>query len=410
MSIRRIFLALVLPLFLLLAVVNGGLLYVLERAEAERGLESEAVAAAVTVAAFLNGPDRTDTLLADPVRMAALQDAVARSPGLESLWLLGPGRPPVRLAGAGDARSFASIDPSESPQATGVRRDDLGPYVLGLAKVADGQVVVARIDAQPLFDRISDLRWLIAGLIAATATIGLLLALLVARRIGRELARNSLQVAQVGDEAPTSPDESAFRIRETRDLSAAVRLMRASVAGRMARGRRELLRRDRARTAATSVAALRGALSPAVSAEAAGRRLAARRLGSPGPGMFVALAVADGRAGVVLAEVMAPAPGDALADAIAAQRFLETRLLDGDPQHRIEQAHRAYGIRRSVWRVWSTSEPSDAFEVLALADPSALAQARTYAARAAGLTPDAVLADLDALLGVDGAFAVIGPA
>ena len=241
MSIRRIFLALVAPLFVLLAAVNGGLLYVWEKAEAEKGLEGEAIAAAVTVAAFLSTPERTRAALSDAVRAHALEQAVVRSPGLEGVWIVEPGRPALRLAGAGEMAGLGPVA-AGPPRALPVRRDQGGPHVLGLADAGPGRTVVARIDAAPLFERVAGLQRLIALLIAGAGGVGLVLALVIARMIGRELARNSAQVA--ADDGAPAPDEAAFRIRETRDLGAAVRLMRASVSGRMARGRRELLRRD----------------------------------------------------------------------------------------------------------------------------------------------------------------------
>ncbi|WP_337186393.1 hypothetical protein [Phenylobacterium sp.] len=407
MSIRRIFLALVAPLFVLLAAVNGGLLYVWEKAEAEKGLEGEAIAAAVTVAAFLSTPERTRAALSDAVRAQALEQAVARSPGLEGVWIVESGRPALRLAGEGGVAGLGPVA-AGPPRALPVRLDQGGPHVLGLADAGAGRTVVARIDAAPLFERVAGLQRLIAVLIAGVGGVGLVLALVIARMIGRELARNSAQVA--AEDGASAPDQAVFRIRETRDLGAAVRLMRASVSGRMARGRRELLRRDRSRTSATSVSALRPSLSPPVAADAAGRRVAARLVGAPGPGVFVAFSARDGRAGVVLAEAAADFPPDALALALAARRALEATLLDGDPAQRVDEARAAFGLTRTTWTVWSIDEAAPGLEVLGLAeDPGALSKARTYAGRARGLGPGEVLDDLEALLGVDGAIAVIGP-
>lgn len=407
MSIRRIFLALVAPLFVLLAAVNGGLLYVWEKAEAEKGLEGEAIAAAVTVAAFLSTPERTRAALSDAVRTHALEQAVVRSPGLEGVWIVESGRPALRLAGAGEMAGLGPVA-AGPPRALPVRRDQGGPHVLGLADAGPGRTVVARIDAAPLFERVAGLQRLIALLIAGAGGVGLVLALVIARMIGRELARNSAQVA--ADDGAPAPDEAAFRIRETRDLGAAVRLMRASVSGRMARGRRELLRRDRSRTPVTSVSALRPSLSPPVVAEAAGRRVAARLVGAPAPGLFVAFCTREDRAGTVLAEATADSPADALALALTARRALEATLLDGDPAQRVDDVRAAFGLSRAVWKVWSADQPAEGLEVLGLAgDPGALCRARTYAGRAGGLAPGEVLDDLEVLLGVDGAIAVIGP-
>jgi hypothetical protein len=408
MSIRSILLALVAPLFLLLAAVNGGLLYVWERAEAQKGLESQAIAAAVSAAAFLEAPGAAERLLADPVRMAGLRAAVDSAEGLEGLWILPADGTPLRLAGVARDPGVGIEDSGAAPQATGVRRDADGRrHVLGRAPLGDGGAVVARIDAEPLSTRLLELQRLTAALVVGAGLLGLILALWVAGAINRELRWNSAQIAAVDENALDRPPD--FQIRETRDLGAAVRLMRASVAGRMARSRRELSRRDRARNVTGSIQALRPELLPDVSAEAAGAIVAARLSGQADAGRFVALAGSGDRGAVVLAEAGGDSPEARLAVALAARRFLETRLLEGTPAERIEEARVLFGLERIAWRAWSSDEPLTGLEVIVLADPEATARARAYVATAQGLKPEEVVADLEVLLSLDGAIAVLAP-
>src|SRR5690606_28959775 len=68
MSIRSIILAAAIPLFILLAAVNGALLYYQSRAEMLHGLDQRALAAAVTTAEFLSEPAQPQAIVDDPQR------------------------------------------------------------------------------------------------------------------------------------------------------------------------------------------------------------------------------------------------------------------------------------------------------------------------------------------------------
>ena len=57
MRIRSIILAAAIPLLLLLAAVNGALLYFQTKAEMRRGLDARALAVAITTAEFLSAMD-----------------------------------------------------------------------------------------------------------------------------------------------------------------------------------------------------------------------------------------------------------------------------------------------------------------------------------------------------------------
>lgn len=404
MSIRRTFLLLIAPLFLLLAGVNGALLYFWERAEAERGLAGQAIAAAVTTAAFADASDDLAHALSDPVRAQALREAAGRVEGLHGLYLVTPAGETVRIAGQPSTFWPGRFEAPRAPMAAPFRSDPTGQQMAtGLAPVAGGGFVIAQIDANPLFAQVAGLQRLIAGLVVAAGLVGLVLALLIARVIVRELARNSDTIAALRADAPAG-DVEGFAIRETRDLALAVRLMRASVSGRLARGRHELARRDRERDEAGSVAAYRETAFPPLAATASGAAVAVRMLGEAPAGSFYALCNEGERAVLVLGECAGDTPSAALASALAARRFFEA----GASEARIAQGRTAFEITRVVWLEWSAAAAPTA-QVLALLDGDNAERAAAYMARSEGLEPAAVLDDLAALLRSNGVAAAVRP-
>ncbi|WP_296600732.1 hypothetical protein [Phenylobacterium sp.] len=406
MSIRRTFLLLIAPLFLLLAGVNGALLYIWERAEAERGLANQAIAAAVTVAAFADASEDLARALADPVRGAALSDAVRRVKGLQGLYLVRPDGRTLRLAGDPSRDWPGRFETPRTPAAAGVRADSKGlRRATGLAPVRGGGFVIAQIDAEPLFAQVKGLQRLVAGLVAAAGLVGLVLALAISRIITGELARNSGAIAAIRADG-SAQTTGRFAIRETGDLAQAVRLMATGVASRIARGRRELARRDRARDEAVSAAAYRDAAFPAEAAEAAGASVAMRVMGGAPPGVFHALSLVAGRAAVVVGECGGESPSAALASALAARRLFEARLA-GEGEALIAQATAAFGITRLAWRAWASGDAPSG--LLLVIDGDKAQRAEVYDAAAAQLGAAAVLDDLSTLLEPVGVAAAIRP-
>ncbi|TAJ73448.1 MAG: hypothetical protein EPO51_05475 [Phenylobacterium sp.] len=405
MSIRRTFLLLIAPLFLLLAGVNGALLYLWERAEAERGLAGQAIAAAVTTAAFADASDDLAHALADRARTEALRDAARRVTGLQGLYIVRPDGQTVQIVGRPSAFWPGRFEAPRAPVAAPIRSDPTGRRMAtGLAPVARGGYVIAQIDADPLFAQVEGLQRLIAGVVAAAGLLGLALALAIARLIVRELARNSAMIAAIRADQPPG-DADRFAIRETRDLALAVRLMRASVSGRMARGRHELARRDRERDEAGAVAAHRETAFAALATTAAGAALAVRMLGAAPAGSFYALCDGDGRATLVLGDCAGDTPSDALARAVAARRFFEANLAT---TARVAQGEAAFALTRVAWIAWSVEAPPAA-QALALLDGDDADRVAAYVVRAEGLDPSAIIDDLATLLRLDGVVAVVRP-
>jgi hypothetical protein len=407
MSIRRTFLLLIAPLFLLLAGVNGALLYLWERAEAERGLAGQAIAAAVTTAAFADASDDLARALSSPIRAAALRDAALRVEGLHGLYIVTPDGETVQIAGRPSAFWPGRFEAPRAPVAAPIRSDPSGKHMAtGLAPVAGGGYVIAQIDADPLFAQVRGLQRLVAGVVVAAGLVGLVLALVIARIIVGELKRNSATIEAIRADAPPE-DVDRFAIRETRDLALAVRLMRASVSGRLARGRHELARRDRERDEAGSVAAYRETVFPPLVTIASGAAVAVRVLGEAPAGSFFALCDGPDRAALVLGECAGETPSAALALAVAARRFFEAPV-GGTTEARVARGKAAFDITRVVWLDWPATAPPAA-QALALLDGDNAERAAAYVARAEGLEPGAILDDLTTLLRANGVAAVVRP-
>jgi hypothetical protein len=404
MTVRRTFLLLVVPLFVALAAVNGALLYAWEKAEARRGLEAQAIAAAATTAAFAAGADDLATALADPLRARALAQAAASIEGLDGLYLVAADGTETPIAGRAATVTRHQIGMPRAATVLPVRLAADGRHIAtAVAPAAGGRFVIAEIDAEPLYDQLAALQRIVAAVVAGAGAVGLVLALRVAGRIGRELSVNS---ALIASEAATAR-AAGLSIRETRDLANAVRLMRTSVSGRLSRSARELALNDRQRSEAGAVAAYRAEAMPPIAARAAGVEVAARALGSAPAGAFAALCVADGRAGLVLGEAAGDGPAEALAMALAARGFFERSLLEGDAAGRVEQARAAFGLTRVAWAAWTAAGEAPA--TLALLDGDKGERAAAYARQAGGLSAEAVLDDLAALLDADGMLAALRP-
>lgn len=408
MTTRGIFLLLIVPLFLLLAGVNGALLYLWERGEAARGLENQALAAAVTTAAFAASSDDLARALAEPGRNKAIRLATSNITGLDGLYIVTPGQAPLRIAGPGTQASLENLSAPTVPTALPIRANAAGYRVAtALVPTGRGDYVIAQIDAEALFAQVAGLERLIAALLAGAGLVGLLLAWLVASRIRRELLRNSAMIEAIRKGGPPVSVEG-LAIRETLELAQAVRLMQTSVAGRMTRGDRELAARDRERDEAGAVADFRQSAFPPCSATAAGRAVAIRTLGDPPAGCFFALCEREGRGALVLGECAGDGPAEALARARSAQRYFEHEALTGSTADAVSLGQRAFALTRVEWREWSAGDDGAVPVVLALLDGTNGGKAEVYAARATGLSADAIAADLVILLEASGFVAVLG--
>jgi hypothetical protein len=408
MRIRSIILAAAIPLLLLLAAVNGALLYFQTEAEMRRGLDARALAVAITTAEFLSAMDDPAEQIGSAPRRAALVSAAQHVEGLEGLYLVSSGGritalvPPDRPWTPGGTAPRAAAEVGAMTNAGGNR------HVVARARVAGGGFVAARIDAEPLFARLDGLlRWIVAG-VAAAGVVGLAAGWHVARRIQRELAVSRHLMAALDTGSPV-PDTTALTITEASDLAAALRLLdanrRAALSGIDARQVRE----DRDRTDAAAFATWRAAAFPPIDTMVAGGRVAARLCGNAAPGCFFALCKREDRAALVVGEC----DGDtreALARAIAAGDFLERHWHDRTPDEALTAAREAFAATRLHHLAWSESDPPVGSGLLAITDAETAAAAELYVRTAPDAPPAATVDRIDALLEPDGILAVVGPA
>lgn len=407
MRLQRGFLLLIVPLFLLLAGINGALLYVWEQAEAERGLEKQALAAAVALAAFADDPDDLILRLKEPHRAEALRRAIAQAPGLRGVYLVRSDGRSARIAGAYPMQDLGPVRRPDKPIAMSRSHGSAGRAVTSaLAPAGKDAFVVAQVDAGPLMARASMLRRVLTALLLAAGALGMLLASLTARRIARELSRTSTAIKALETGAPLDKVEG-FRLRETRDLALAVRLMQTSVAARLARGGHDLARRDRLRTEDRAAKIYRNGAFPPVVATVGGATIAVRALGEAPAGSFHATCSTRNHGALVIGECAADTPGEAVALALAASRFLTDHMLDGDPEARLKEACAAFAIARFDWLIWPAEAPPPEPRAAAVLDGGKAGQALEYVHRAATLEPEAVIEEIEALFPVDGLIGVV---
>lgn len=407
MSIRSIILFVSIPLLILLAAVNGALLYFQGKAEMLHGLNDRALAAAITGAEFLAAGERPETIASDPLRRRAMTAAARHIDGLDGYYLIGGDAKPVALVPSATPWAIPAWSAPAEPVVLPVARAANGRrHVVALAPVSPGRFVAARVDAEPVFARIDGLlHWIELG-IALAALIGLAAGWYVARRITRELDASARTMRALETGASPGNDE-ALSIAEARDLSAALRLIDANRTAARDRLERQLRHEDAARTPSEAWRAWRQSRFAPIATTVAGSDVAVRLLGDAPPGCFFALCQGQGEAALVMGECEASTATDALALAIAARGFFERQLLVLGADAALELACPAYTIARVEHLVWGEASPPSAVRLLALADPEVAQRAQDYAAIDPAAAPSAVLDAMDGLLKPDGLFAAV---
>lgn len=409
MRIRSIILAAAIPLLLLLAAVNGALLYFQSEAEMRRGLDARALAVVVTTAEFLSAMDDPAAQLSSAPRRAALASAARQVEGLEGLVLVdAAGRatalvPPARSWSPGRAAPRAAAEVGALTNAGGNR------HVVARARVAGGGFVAARVDAEPLFARLDALlRWIAAG-VAAAGVIGLAAGWHVARRIQRELAVSRRLMAALDTQAP-APETAVLTITEAADLAAALRLLDANRRAALAAIDARRAQEDRDRTDADAFATWRAAAFPSIDTAAVGARVAARLCGDAAAGCFFALCESEGRAALVVGLCAHDDAREALALAVAARSFLERHWHERTTEDALAAVRDRFAATQLCHLAWSEGHPPAAPGLLAVTDAGTAAAAESYV-RATGDAPPATTIDrIEALLEPNGVLAVVGPA
>jgi hypothetical protein len=395
MSIRTTILLAIVPLFVLLALVNGALLHLRERAELERALDGQALAATVTVAEFLR--DRADSRadLAQPARARALRTALARVEGLDGLYLIERGRAPLAIASASTPWNPAAIAlPAKPTTAT----DASDRWVTAVAPAGAGRFVTARFDARPIARRMDTITREIAAseLLAGLCAIGL--GLWLARRITRELAQNRSVLA--GEAAGR-----AFRIREARDLADAVLLMEAGNAAAESHHRRDQDRRLRGLDLVQALVEARAAFFPPSTIRQGAVEIALRICGDAPWGSFFAHCLTGTGGVVVLGRCAAPKAIDALALANTLRGVIERQHDPGVLLRLLDEARAVYGVEALELHEW---RHGDGPALVVVADEPTRLRADAYRRVNPGVAPAALLAGLDIMLTPVGVFAALG--
>lgn len=410
MKIRSIIILLTVPLFLAMAAVNGALLYSQQKAEMSRALGDQALAAAVVTAEFISVMDDPQRELAKPLRQQAIDAASRQVVGLQGIYLVDPDGSVMSLMTDSADWSPQSYAPVVTARIVGTTEGTGEPrFVAALAPGGNGRFVAARIDSEPMFAQIDDIKRAILLIVLGASIFSAGLSWFVARRIGRELRINGQSLAAIGAGDMVSKDDG-FRIRETRDLADAVRLMGASDTAAEMRNRRVIARNDRKRTLDEALGRSRALLFQSVEKEVAGAQIAMRICGDAPPGAFFALIASDDEASAVIGCSMDNDPVNALAQAAAARRFIEANLIDIGAEKCLSLAREAYQIEELDIIAWGTDEPlqCDA-RLLCITDAHFDAGAKRYVSANPGATPEEWLEGIEVLLAPSGIFVAVGP-
>ncbi len=394
MSVRSIIVLLALPLFLLLAAVNSMLLYREETRDMDRGLRGQALAAAVTVAEFAKASADPVGDLSQPHRLRALRAGTKDILGLDALYVVQPGKPPLNLIARPLIAPRTGPAPAR-PEMVDSWQDGNGrPLISAIAPAGGGTMVVADVDAEPLVRRHFHLKRLSIVLILGSSALAILLGLIIARRVIGEFRRTRAIIEAHG----VSSGEADLGIREVRDLADAIHLIDASVASELQR-----LGGGGDGNSSAGIAAERARHFPDVSEIQSGVRLSIRALPGAPAGAFHFHQPRDGGYVVALGEITGE-PARALAAAIA----LRNHVLAGPPgqfEARLASAGAAFGVEREkIAFLTGDGEPT----TLTLnGNEAAIAG---YAARNAVLDPDMLTTDLAILFPDAGVVASARPA
>ncbi|MDZ3832706.1 MAG: hypothetical protein U0S50_12965 [Sphingopyxis sp.] len=410
MRLRNIILAASVPLLMLLAAINGALLYFQSKAEMLRGIDNRALAAAVTAAEFLSSIDHASPVDVASERRDALAAAARHVDGLDGYYLVDGAGNIVALAPATRRWVPGRDQPPSGRRVTPLMRDPDGRrYVAAQARLASGGFVAARIDAEPMFQQLDALlRRILVG-VAFAAMIGIVAGWYVAGRIRKELAASRAIIDAIDGGLPL-PDTDALRIAEAADLAAALRLLDAGRNAAISALDQSLAREDEGRDEASAFASLRRAHVPPIDTALAGAAIAVRFCGNVTPGSFAALCHSGDKAALVIGECSATTPIDALAMALSARRFLENGWWDMPERPICDIVRSAFNVTRMAHMTWSAETRPGKLVLTCLADDATASAAETYIAATPDGSPRAALDRIAALLKPDGVFALIGPA
>ncbi|WP_340317586.1 hypothetical protein [Rhizorhabdus argentea] len=394
MSVRIIIVLLALPLFLLLAGVNSLLLYREETKDMDAGLRGQAQAAAVTVADFAKSSSDPYVDLAQGERLFALREVSNNIVGLDSLYLIRPGSPPLNLIAKPVRVPYRGAVPSTVHVLGTWQHDDGHRVITALAPVGRGAMVVADVDAEPLARRTFHLKRLSIALIGGSAALAILLGLIVARRVAREFRRTRAII----DARDGVLAQDGLGILEVRELGDAIHLIDSSVAGELQR-----IGRSAPADLDAGIAAVHARHFPDISTLCGGLAIAVRTPHRSPAGCFHIVQPHASGCRIAIGEV-AGTPAQALASAIALRDYVAAGPV-GNFEQRLERAARAHGVQKLMSVDWRTV---DEHPPLALHEDAGAAA--TYARRNPDLDPAALADDLAILFPDAGVIVTAKPA
>lgn len=409
MRIRTIILAVSTPLLMLLAAINGGLLYYQSEAEMRRGIDERALASAIVAAEFLSSMEDPSAIIDSPPRRAALASAVQHVDGLDGLYLVKGDGGIIALAPSKLGWKPEDVLSLKGAEVSPLARVDGRSYVVARAPVTGGGFVAARVDVEQFFAELRDLlRWIVVGVVLA-GVVGVVAGWHVARRIRREL-RASRDVILALDAGAPLPDTSALTIAEAADLATALRLLDVNRRTELAALDRRLGQEDGARTEDGALAVWHAKLFAPIDRAVAGRQVAVRMLGDAAPGCFFALWEGDGAAALVVGECEGADAREALSLSVSARRFLEQHWAELGESEALHLVREAFGASRIRYLAWAESDPVAGHHLLAVTDDETATGAETYIRAGSRAAPAVRLDGISALLGPAGVFAIVAPA
>ena len=402
MTIRTIIMALTIPLFLLMAAINGAVLYFQEQSELTRALTDQTLAAAVVTGEFAKEMDDPAQALGTIQRRQAIAAAAAQVDGLQALDLIEQSGAVARLVD-GPEEPAPAIAWNGGDAVQSVILDDSGdaPFFLAVVPAGPGRAAVARVDAAPLLANRMRIAQIVALIVLAVGVIAAILSWYVANRVVRELEWNGRYLT-TGEQS----EAARFTIRETKDLSDAAGLMRASHETAEARLRRDAERRNKGRSAESAAASLHASLFPDVETVAGAARIAVRVCGSVSPGAFHAVVESEDDAHVVIGLCAGARPETQLANAVAARRFIEERWSEMGVDACLALATEAFAIAQIAHL---SLEAETQLGLASLAADSVQNDAHAILASGQDMSPNDLLKAIAALLEPNGIFAAIAP-
>ncbi len=414
MSIRGVFMALTIPLFLLMAAVNGAVLYFQEQSEMSRALNDQALAAAIVTAEFIAEMDDPQTDLSKPQRQMALNTAARHIEGLQGLYLVeNSGSITPLINGSVEWTPAAEWTEQSAVPAAYFDETTNAAFFAAIHPAGSGRAVAARIDAAPLSANAAQMTQIIVLIILAVSIFSAALSLLVARHISRELKWNGKALNKPSQELAAEQ----FKIRETCDLSDAVRLMKASRDAAEMRHRRDSERASLRRDALSAARELQSDLFADTAVKLGLAAAAVRICGEVPLGSFYVLVEEEGGGGHIMIGLCQPgqrqsetanAAANAVANAAAARRFIEVNLTALGLEKCLKLAREAFNIEEIEILSWSPGHvPQDQNTLLCNASAETRRDALKIAASTKGLPPDQVLDAIACLLKPTGIFAAI---